>query len=80
MNISLNVSDDDLFTKTQEKTKHKEKETTPKESKSKSQQKQQSPKLKPVTDVNFFGKEPVHTKEKIPKKKVCKSYIIPVKF
>lgn len=62
-------SDDELFTKTQEKTRLKEKETTPKASKSKSQQKQEPPKLKPVTDVNFFGREPVHIKEKIPKKK-----------
>lgn len=69
LHYNLNFSDDDLFTTTQEKTKEKEKETTLKASKSKTHQKQESPKLKPATDVNFFGSEPVQTKEKTPKQK-----------
>lgn len=69
---TLNVSEDDLFVKTPEKTK-KEKESSLKASKPKTQPKPESPKLKPATDVGFFGKEPVRTKEKTPKrKKVCK--------
>lgn len=71
--ITLNVSDDDLFAITPEKTKKKEKESSVKASKPKTQPKPESPKLKPATDVGFFGKEPVKTKEKTPKrKKVCK--------
>lgn len=72
------LSDDDLFIITPPKKTKKEKETTSKTSKSKGLKQTVSPKLKPVTDVDFFGSQPVYTREKSPKqKKVCLSYVVP---
>ncbi|XP_063867736.1 replication factor C subunit 1-like isoform X2 [Scylla paramamosain] len=61
-------SDEDLFKGTECKKSSKE-ENVSKTSKRKPQQKPESPKYKPITAKNFFGTEPVTSKDKTTSKK-----------